>query len=67
VLDSLSAMNPLEILILALVVVLIFASWRLPAAGRALGRSMREFKDAVTTKSGKNQDELPRSDGPGSS
>jgi len=37
-----------EMLILLLVLLLVFGPKRLPEMGRALGKSMREFKDSVT-------------------
>ena len=49
--------GPLEIVVVLAVVLLIFGPKRLPGAGRALGQSMREFKDSISG-SGKT-DELP--------
>ena len=46
--------GPWELLILLLVILLIFGPKRLPEAGRALGKGMREFKDSIT---GKDDDE----------
>jgi len=43
-------LNPWELLILVFVLVLIFGPKRLPQAGRALGSSIRGFKDAVTNR-----------------
>lgn len=43
-----------EVVIVLAIVLLIFGPKRLPAAGRALGRSMREFKDSI---SGANKDD----------
>lgn len=40
--------GPLEIIVVLGIVLLIFGPKRLPQAGRALGKSMREFKDSVT-------------------
>ncbi|HXF98129.1 MAG TPA: twin-arginine translocase TatA/TatE family subunit [Gaiellaceae bacterium] len=37
-----------ELLILLVVLLLVFGASRLPEMGRSLGRSMREFKEAVT-------------------
>jgi sec-independent protein translocase protein TatA len=51
--------SPWELLILALVVLLVFGPKRLPEMGRSLGKGMREFKDAVTSKDEKP--ELPAS------
>jgi TatA/E family protein of Tat protein translocase len=39
-----------EILIILVVLLLLFGAKRLPEMGRSLGRGMREFKDAVTSK-----------------
>jgi sec-independent protein translocase protein TatA len=47
-----------EILILAFVIVLLFGSTRLPAAGRYLGRGLREFKDGLLGKDDQ-QERLP--------
>ena len=40
--------GPLEIAIVALIVLVIFGPKRLPELGRGLGKGMREFKDAIT-------------------
>ena len=40
--------GPLELVVVLAIVLLIFGPKRLPAAGRALGRSMREFKDSIS-------------------
>lgn len=40
-----------EVGIVLVIVLLIFGPKRLPAAGRALGKSMREFKDSIAGKS----------------
>ena len=56
-------MGPIGIpeLILVLVVLLvIFGPKRLPGLGKSLGSGMREFKDSVTGKSGKDDDEDDR-------
>lgn len=37
-----------EMLIIALVLLLIFGSKRLPEMGRSLGRGLREFRDSVS-------------------
>jgi sec-independent protein translocase protein TatA len=41
-------LNPLEIALIALILVLLFSAKRIPEMGRSLGRGMREFKDAIT-------------------
>ena len=40
--------GPLEVVVVLAIVLLIFGPKRLPSAGRALGRSMREFKDSLS-------------------
>jgi sec-independent protein translocase protein TatA len=47
-LASVKLLNPWELLILVFVLVLIFGPKRLPQAGKALGSSIRGFKDAIT-------------------
>jgi sec-independent protein translocase protein TatA len=42
--------GPLELVIVAVIVLVIFGPKRLPQAGRALGQGLREFKDSVTGK-----------------
>jgi sec-independent protein translocase protein TatA len=37
-----------EVVIVLAIVLLIFGPKRLPQAGRALGKSMREFKDSIS-------------------
>jgi sec-independent protein translocase protein TatA len=39
-----------EIVVLALVFLLLFATKKLPELGRSLGRGLREFKEGVTGK-----------------
>lgn len=46
--------GPLEVVVVLAIVLLIFGPKRLPAAGRALGESMRGFKDSI---SGKGKDD----------
>lgn len=41
-------LSPLEIALIALILVLLFSAKRIPEMGRYLGRGMREFKDAIT-------------------
>ena len=40
--------GPLELVIVLAIALIILGPKRLPDAGRAVGRGMREFKDAVT-------------------
>lgn len=48
-----------EMLILLLVLLLVFGPKRLPEMGRALGKSMREFKDSVTGDDDRERRETP--------
>jgi len=41
-------LTPTHLLILLAIMLLLFGAKRVPETGRALGRSMREFKDALT-------------------
>jgi sec-independent protein translocase protein TatA len=41
-------LNPTHIAILLIVVLLVLGPKKLPDTGRALGRSMREFRDGIT-------------------
>jgi sec-independent protein translocase protein TatA len=40
--------GPLELVVVLGIVLLVFGPKRLPQAGRALGKSMREFKDSIS-------------------
>jgi sec-independent protein translocase protein TatA len=40
--------SPVQIIIVLVIVLLVFGAKRLPEMGRSLGRSMREFKGAVS-------------------
>lgn len=42
--------EPLDLVIVAIVAMLIFGSSRLPEAVRAVGKAIREFKDALNDK-----------------
>lgn len=57
-------LTPSHIAILLVVMLLIFGPKRLPETGRALGRSMHEFKEAITGRQGRSADEasLPAGD-----
>jgi sec-independent protein translocase protein TatA len=43
-------LGPLELLIIAFIVLLFFGARRLPQLGRSLGTGMREFKEGVVGK-----------------
>ena len=40
--------GPMEIIVVLVIALVIFGPKRLPAAGRSVGRGMREFKSAIT-------------------
>jgi len=40
--------GPVEIIVVLAIVLLIFGPKRLPGAGKALGQSMREFKESIS-------------------
>ncbi len=42
--------EPLDIVIIILIALLLFGANRLPETARAMGKAIREFKDAVTNK-----------------
>jgi sec-independent protein translocase protein TatA len=46
--------SPVQIAIVALIVLLIFGPKRLPELGKSLGNGIREFKSSIT---GKNEEE----------
>jgi sec-independent protein translocase protein TatA len=46
--------GPMELIIVLVIVLLIFGPKRLPGLGRQLGTGMREFKESVTGKGGKD-------------
>jgi sec-independent protein translocase protein TatA len=46
-----------ELIIILIVVLLIFGPKRLPQLGRQLGGGMREFKDSIQGKGGKDDEE----------
>lgn len=48
--------NPVHLLIIAVVVLLVLGPKRLPEAGRALGKGIRQFKDGI---SGDDDDQTP--------
>ena len=57
--------EPLDIVIILLVAMLLFGANRLPESARAVGKAIREFRDAVTGKeneSSKDETKDARSD-----
>ncbi|HKG17735.1 MAG TPA: twin-arginine translocase TatA/TatE family subunit [Solirubrobacteraceae bacterium] len=51
------SIGPLELLVVLGIILLIFGPKRLPAAGRALGQGIREFKDSITSRRGRGGDD----------
>lgn len=45
-----------EILVILFIVILIFGANRLPEIGRGIGKGIRNFKDAATSKDDVNKD-----------
>ena len=55
-------LSPLEIALIALILVLLFSAKRIPEMGRSLGRGMREFKDAITESDKDEQEKVEGSE-----
>jgi len=49
--------GPTELIIVLVIVLLIFGPKRLPGLGKQLGSGMREFKDSITGKGGKSDED----------
>jgi sec-independent protein translocase protein TatA len=49
--------GPTELIILLVIVLLIFGPKRLPGLGKQLGSGMREFKDSIAGKGGRDDDD----------
>ena len=54
--------GPMELTIVLVLALLILGPKRLPAAGRSLGSSLREFKDGIGMKSDEQRAELAEPD-----
>jgi len=50
--------GPTELIIVLVIVLIIFGPKRLPGLGKQLGSGMREFKDSITGKGGKDDDDI---------
>jgi len=49
--------GPTELIIVLVIVLLIFGPKRLPGLGKQLGSGMREFKDSIAGKGGRDDDD----------
>jgi sec-independent protein translocase protein TatA len=49
--------GPTELIIVLVIVLLIFGPKRLPGLGKQLGTGMREFKDSISGKGGRDKDD----------
>ena len=49
--------GPTELIIVLVIVLLIFGPKRLPGLGKQLGDGMREFKDSIAGKGGRDDDD----------
>jgi sec-independent protein translocase protein TatA len=52
-----NSIGPTELIIVLVTVLLIFGPKRLPGLGRQLGSGMREFKDSIAGKGGRDEDD----------
>ena len=51
--------GPMEVAIVLVVALLVLGPKRLPAAGRSLGRGIREFRDGIAARGQDTPDEQP--------
>jgi sec-independent protein translocase protein TatA len=51
------SIGPTELIIVLVIVLVIFGPKRLPGLGRSLGSGMKEFRDSVTGKADRDEDE----------
>jgi sec-independent protein translocase protein TatA len=61
-LNVFNSIGPPELLIVLVIVLVIFGPKRLPGLGRSLGSGMREFRDSITGKGGKDDEDEPQDD-----
>jgi sec-independent protein translocase protein TatA len=52
-----NSIGPTELIIVLVIVLIIFGPKRLPGLGRQLGSGMREFKDSIAGKGGRDDDD----------
>jgi len=49
--------GPLELIVVLAIALIVLGPKKLPEAGRAVGRGLREFKDSVSGKDSEHEDE----------
>ena len=54
---GLNGIGMTELIIVLVIALIVLGPKRLPEAGRSLGRGMREFKDSLTGKGGRDDDD----------
>jgi sec-independent protein translocase protein TatA len=57
-----NSIGPPELLIVLVIVLVIFGPKRLPGLGRSLGSGMREFKDSITGKGSRDDEDDEKTD-----
>jgi sec-independent protein translocase protein TatA len=57
-----NSIGPPELLIVLVIVLVIFGPKRLPGLGRSLGSGMREFRDSITGKGSKDDEDDEQTD-----
>jgi sec-independent protein translocase protein TatA len=57
-----NSIGPPELLIVLVIVLVIFGPKRLPGLGRSLGSGMREFRDSITGKGSKGDEDDEQTD-----
>ena len=53
------SVGPMELVIVLVIALLILGPKRLPEAGRAIGKGMREFKDSISGRGDEDEKALP--------
>ena len=53
-------LEPLDIVIIVVVLILVFGANRIPEVARGIGKAMREFRNAVTGKDSENDEPKPK-------
>ena len=51
-----AGIGPMELIIVLVIALIVLGPKRLPDAGRSVGKGMREFKDALTGSSDKDEE-----------